>query len=425
MRVLALLALAACRASAPGDTARELVCIEGVRLFDGERAREDASVCLRDGVILSVAGAEAIPADAERVPGAGRTLLPGLIDAHAHVWGVQHLRQALAFGTTTVLDMGGAPQQARTLRDAALVTPELAELRFAGFMLTAPGGHGTERQRTAPTVRDARGVDEFVAQRVAEGSDYIKIIVDDGHVYARPQPTIGAATLLAAVEATHARGLLALVHVVDQNAARQAIDAGADGLAHVFVDRACDADFPARVAARGAFVVPTLSVLESAAGRPGAPLARDPELERYIAPNGVAALERRMPATAGSQLGYGIALEAVRALHAAGVTLLAGTDSPNPGTWIGVTLHAELERLVSAGLSPVEALAAATSKPADRFRLHDRGRIAPGKRADLVLVDGDPTADIRATRRIVSIWRGGKRIERRTYPTRAERNPSP
>lgn len=107
------------------------------------------------------------------------------------------------------------------------------------------------------------------------------------------------------------------------------------------------------------------------------------------------------------------------------MTLLSGTDSPNPGTWIGVTLHAELERLVSAGLTPSEALAAATSRPADRFRLHDRGRIAPGKRADLVLVEGDPTRDIRATRRIVSIWRGGTRIERRTYATKAERNASP
>ena len=108
-------------------------------------------------------------------------------------------------------------------------------------------------------------------------------------------------------------------------------------------------------------------------------------------------------------------LEAVRVLRAAGVVILAGTDAPNPGTAQGASLHGELELLVEAGLTPAEALRAATSAPAGVFGLKDRGRLAPGLRADLVLVDGDPSQDIRATRAIVGIWKAGLAVERRVH----------
>ena len=92
--------------------------------------------------------------------------------------------------------------------------------------------------------------------------------------------------------------------------------------------------------------------------------------------------------------------------------ILAGTDVPNPGTAHGVSMHRELELLVQAGLTPQEALAAGTSRPADCFGLDDRGRIAPGLRADLLLVRGDPTTDILATRDIVAVLRSGVRVDR-------------
>jgi hypothetical protein len=97
---------------------------------------------------------------------------------------------------------------------------------------------------------------------------------------------------------------------------------------------------------------------------------------------------------------------------AAGVPILAGTDTPNPGTAHGVSMHRELELLVEAGLTPAQALAAATAVPAARFGLADRGRIAPGLRADLVLVKGDPTTDITATRRIAGVWKRGQPADR-------------
>jgi Ca2+-binding RTX toxin-like protein len=107
----------------------------------------------------------------------------------------------------------------------------------------------------------------------------------------------------------------------------------------------------------------------------------------------------------------------VRALKAAGVRILAGTDCGNPGTAHGVSLHRELALLVAAGLTPVEALTAATAQTAATFGLADRGRIASGMRADLVLVDGDPTTDITATRKIAGVWKQGHMIDRNAYRT--------
>jgi hypothetical protein len=107
--------------------------------------------------------------------------------------------------------------------------------------------------------------------------------------------------------------------------------------------------------------------------------------------------------------------DSARQLRDAHVDVLTGTDAPNPGTTHGASLHRELELLVKAGLTPTEALAAATSVPAKRFGLEDRGSIAVGKRADLVLVDGDPTKDITATRKIVGVWKTGVAVDRDGY----------
>src|SRR6201999_2434621 len=139
------------------------------------------------------------------------------------------------------------------------------------------------------------------------------------------------------------------------------------------------------------FVIPTLTVNESVAGTAsGASLIDDPHLGPYIDSQSAANLKKAFRRHPGYKLDFSNALASVTALHKAGVPILAGTDAPNPGTAHGVSIHRELELLVRAGLSPIETLRAATALPAHSFRLPDRGRIAPGLRADLLLVGGDP-----------------------------------
>jgi hypothetical protein len=290
--------------------------------------------------------------------------------------------------------------------------PGRADLFSAGTLITAPKGHGTEYGLAIPTLTTAQEAQAFVDARIAEGSDYIKIVYAAGNPAKVRMLSIDRNALQAAAAAAKARGKLAVVHASTRQAAEDAIAAGVSGLVHGFGDAAADPAWIERTARAGAFVIPTLTVQQSAGGIAGAAhLVKDARLEPFLTTTERAALQGSFPAGAFT-IEMPTALATVKRLHAAGVPILAGTDAPNPGTAHGVSTHRELELLAEAGLTPVDALAAATSVPARVFSLGDRGRIAPGLRADLLLVEGDPTTDITATRNIVAIWKGGRRVER-------------
>ena len=140
-------------------------------------------------------------------------------------------------------------------------------------------------------------------------------------------------------------------------------------------------------------------------------MINDPYLGPYIAGGWRKSMEVPKPDSTKNRLCNGTD-EGIRQLLQAHVLILTGTDSPIPGTTYGASVHGELALLVLDGLTPVQALAAATSAPARAFRLDDRGSIRPGMRADLVLVQGDPTTNILATRKIVAVWKRGVRTQR-------------
>jgi len=244
----------------------------------------------------------------------------------------------------------------------------------------------------------------------ARCADYIKVIYDDGKAYRLDFPTLTKDTLAAVIAAAHKRQKLAVVHIGSLQGVREAIEAGADGLMHLFIDRSPDGTFAAFVAEHRAFVVPTLCVLASVTHVPaGKQLAADRQLQPYLSADAASNLGHMPPRKNGE---FAFAQETVRSLKASHVPVLAGSDAPNPGTAHGASMHEELELLIESGLTPTEALAAATSAPAVAFHLADRGRIAAGKRADLLLVQGDPTVDIRDSRNIVSVWKLGVEVER-------------
>lgn len=163
-------------------------------------------------------------------------------------------------------------------------------------------------------------------------------------------------------------------------------------------------------------MVPTLTLIASIAGERCTALDDD-RLAPWLSERQRRTLSSRRPNSGNMAPLLLNARESVRRLHAAGIAILAGTDAPNLGTAHGVSIHEELAHLVAAGLSEVEALAAATSRAADTFNLGDRGRIAMGKRADLLLVRGDPTSDITNTRDVLSVWKNGYRVNRVAGPS--------
>ncbi|MGH8854498.1 MAG: CIA30 family protein, partial [Telluria sp.] len=362
-------------------------------------------VLFDQGVIVDADFRGAAPKDARVVNGAGRTLLPGLIDAHTHAFRFHEL--PVLFGVTTQVDMftdiPSLTAAKQAMRDGG--NHQHADLFSAGTLVTAPHGHGTQFGIAIPTLAKAEDAQAFVDARIAEGSDFIKIVMEGGHGF----KSLDLATAKAVIEAAHRRGKLAVVHVSTEQDARAVLEAGADGLVHLFTGSAAgDADGLAQLAVRrGAFVIPTFTVLESMAGYKGDDLLALPAFAGMLDKDRQAPLKARYGAQAKPAL-LAAPKAVTAALIKAGVPVLAGTDAGNAGTQYGVSMHRELAALVEAGLTPSQALTAATSAPARAFKLGQRGRIAKGYKADLLLVDGNPTADIRATRQIVEVWKDGE-----------------
>lgn len=211
--------------------------IENVRLFDGERVWENTSVAVRGDKIIAVGSNLDLGKVGRVFDGVGKTLMPGLIDSHTHIQGPRQLRQALVFGVTTEFDMFTTPEVFKPLRKIVNGRggSAYADFRTAGILATAPGGHGTEYGFPIPTLSGPEEAERFVDARVTEGSDYLKIVLDDGTAFGRSSPTLDLATARALIGAAHSRGMQVIAHVSSQDAAISAIDAGVDGLAHVFL----------------------------------------------------------------------------------------------------------------------------------------------------------------------------------------------
>jgi imidazolonepropionase-like amidohydrolase len=203
--------------------------ITDVRVFDGHVV-QNASAVLIQGETIAGLGRDLRVAGAAEVDGRGRTLLPGLIDAHVHTpasaaEAEEGLRQALSLGVTTVLCMGAEPEVVAGARRLAAMRTDLADLRSAGHPAIAPNGHPTQfgLWLSFPTVAGPEEADRFVADRLAEGSDYLKIVLEDGSAYGASLPSLAPATLDALVSAAHARGALVLAHVSTRRWAERAM----------------------------------------------------------------------------------------------------------------------------------------------------------------------------------------------------------
>ena len=394
-----------------------ITAIIHARVFDGERVIDGQTVAIHGAHIHSVGGV--VPAGASIIDAHGATLLPGLIDSHTHT-DQDGLHDALLFGVTTELEMNG--HWSAKQRQAVAGRNDIADLRSSGMGITPEGGHPTQYMRSSsnllirfffhyPSVSTPTQAARFVARQVAEGADYIKIFIEDGScVGFSGLPVLDNETLLAAVKEAHRYNKMAIAHVTTVAGGQRAIAAGVDGLAHLFFDHRPTPEFVAAIASSGSFVTPTLVTISSAVGHNASALAADERVKSRLDQKWLAALSRSMNVYPQGKLEDAFA--SVIALHQAGVDILAGSDVSEPlpilgGLAHGASLHHELQLLVAAGLTPIQALRSATSTPARRFGLTDRGRIAPGARADLLLVDGDPTTHISDTLSIRRVWRNG------------------
>lgn len=373
----------------------ETIVIRDVAVFDGEAAklRPGQSVRIEGGRIVAV-GSD-VPQDGARViEGAGRTLLPGLIDCHVHLTfrgepneplhmqetaatyalrAAANARTTLAAGFTTVRDLA-APHAvncdvAKAVEDGLV---EGSRVIAAGRNITMTGGHGWTMGREADGADEVR---KAVREQLKAGAKAIKLMASGGVMTPGVDPRspqLGLEELAAGVEEAHKAGVKTASHAQSAQGIRNAVQAGIDSIEHgIYLED----DVIAEMVRRGTFLSATLA----------APLnIIKLGLSAGVAPHAVQK----------SEMVAEVHRASFRKAAKAGVRLVMGTDAGTPGNRHGENAQ-ELRLMVADGISPAQAIVAATASAAELLGLKDEtGAVRSGLAADLLLVDGDPLADI-------------------------------
>jgi imidazolonepropionase-like amidohydrolase len=442
-------------ARAYGDEPEKALIIQNVCVIDTEHGtlKPNCRVVIRGKKILSVEPVAAGDQNAEGqvIDGKGKFLIPGLWDMHVHLPAKEFLTLFVVNGVTGVRDMHGFfPERILQWRQQTENGSALGPHIVAAAALIdgeKPFWPGSVVAKNAEEGREA------VRSLKKRGADFIKVyskltpeayfaIADEtkkqGMVFAGHVPeSVSAAEASAAGQKSmeHLYGIL--VACSDQQAAlrKEVMDVMAKGDNLLLrgamsraQEKALDSYNPTKAATlfaafakNGTWQVPTLVVLRNIASMDDPAITQDARL-KYFSPFVRGFWEPKAPVNAGRLTSeimarlkriYRRDVELVRALHEAGVPILAGTDTTNPFCFPGFSLHDELGLLVGAGLSPAEALRSATFDAA-RFlgKLNDYGSVTAGKRADLVLLDASPLEDIHNTTKIRAVVLGGKVLDR-------------
>ncbi|MFC4632586.1 amidohydrolase family protein [Dokdonia ponticola] len=363
-----------------GALAQESFVIKNVTLFDGETIIDKTSVLIEDGVVKKIA--KRIKGDYTIIDGKDKFLMPALTNCHVHTFMVPQLYEAANAGVLTLLDMHGyesVQQYMTSMRDQ----PNAARLYRAGYAATAPGGHGTQYGFEVPTLEKPEDAKQWIADRVAAGVDHIKIIVEPW------KNTLSHETVKALIEEAHANDKVAVVHISKEEDAYQVLSNGADGLVHIWTDKAMPQErLDALVKNQDFFVIPT--ILTNVLVQPlffGKTEAETAVVEAEL-------------------------LKEVKRLYDAGVPILAGTDPPNANINMGTDLYRELQFFSKAGIPAIDVLKSATSLPATRFNIGKIGFVKEGYIADLILLSNSPLESMKNISSIERIWKAGVLVKK-------------
>lgn len=412
-----------------GTLAAQSLVIRQATVVDGTGApARVADVLVQDGRIAAVAPKVDAPAGAAEIDGRGKTLLPGLFDLHTHLlasavagapadW-PRTLRAYLLAGVTTVADLSTYSEQFEPMR--ALIAGGVPAPRLLmASRFSSPGGHGLEGGRgdfhtqAVLTPRQARVA---VRRIIASKPDIIKVFTD-GWRYGldTDMSSMEEATLKAIVDEAHAAGVKVLTHTVTLDKAKIAARAGVDVIAHGIGDAKVDDEWLKLMKEKGTGYVSTLAVYEPRH-------LRDPRSAFLATLLDESAYGRIRHSTAKPEAArmkrWENLLYNVKAAKEAGVAIGSGTDAGMTGAYHGWAALRELELMVAAGLTPMEAIRTATSASARLMGITDRGEIAAGKLADLVLVAGSPHERIADLYKVERVWLGG--VEQSREPVSGE-----
>jgi imidazolonepropionase-like amidohydrolase len=399
-----------------------------IRIEDGQISEIGAGLAANGGPVV----------DCE-----GRFAIPGMIDAHIHLRGSRHigpttgepvpsheiadgadmnalisrLHSFLYSGVTALYDAGNDPAVILPLRQAERTSQIAAPRIFCtGSLLTCPGGHGSGGG-FATHVSSLPADTQVLADFLATEPDVVKITYDEHNWGVRPLiPILTVETLRQIIQVCHASMRRVTVHVSNELRAREAVEAGADALAHPVIQSPVTDEFCWLLAAKRIPVVSTLAIGERYPRLADHPGYVDEglyaeclsEAERDDLRTAESARQRENRWADWMRVMTPVAQENLRRLVAAGGTVVTGTDLS-----LGPEYHRELELLQEAGIGPWDVLCCATTNAADFLgRRGELGRIAEGHAADLVLLEADPAADVRNARAIWKVYKAGEPVDR-------------
>lgn len=424
---LAIAAVAAYQpASAQAPQGAAVTAMTNARVIDGtgRPAMERTTILIRDGRIDAVGANVTIPAGATRIDMTGKTIMPGIVSAHGHIQkGLNpkipipqdlrtQARMYAAYGVTTVVSLGASP----TLED------ELEQIK----MRDEQDHIALDRARVYTSGRSVRrfktpAESRADVNRVADlKPDLVKLHFED------PPLTMDAETWGAIIDEGHKRGLPVAAHVYFLADAKAAVKKGVDILGHSVRDKDMDAELLADMKQRGVGLIPTLArelsvfVYETTPAwfkdpfflrgislfQEHVDIVSKPEFQEKVRNDKVAQSIKQALVQAKKN---------VKIAADAGVPIGFGTDGgvPNPqtfGRFVGYLDHVELELLVESGLTPMQAITVATGNSAKMMHLDHLGVIAPGKAADLLVLDANPLQSIKNTQKINAVWLAGRRL---------------
>lgn len=426
----------------PNNRGAAATVILGGTLIDGNGGApvENSAIVIRGERIVEVGNAAgvSIPPDAVQIQANGKTVLPGLIDMHVHLFKGDDLHLFIAAGVTTVRDVGGFTDQMVSLADRTRSGEILGpRIFFSGESFIHESGFA-QWQRPTKDPDEARAE---VRKRIAAGASVIKIVSD-----------ITLELVQAIVEEAHRAKVPVTADILGNGlvTAERAIQLGVDGLEHVsgvsqsihsddaptrfstpvsmnamfgwiYADKQKEAALIKLMVERGTYVVPTFVVMQWQFPE-AVPVALD-RADPYVS----ARLRSfwtgldRIPSLSGAAdrafedaflVHFAYSQQFVSKLDAAGGQIVAGTDTPTPGVVPGFSMHRELELLVQAGLTPLDAVQAATKTAAEFLgKGHELGTIEAGKLADVIIVEGQPHLRISDTRQVRTVFKNGVSLD--------------
>jgi imidazolonepropionase-like amidohydrolase len=439
-----LLVATALLAAATG--AQAATVIRGARVIDGTGAppRDDVTLVI-DGDHFTIVGPGLrvkMPDGTKVVDYTGKTIIPGLVSDHGHIGlvdgtksgqpalynrdnALRQLRQWRAYGVTTVTSLGlnNADVFYPLRADLHAGKAEGADLFGADHGIGVPNGAppakmmqaGTNQLDRPATPDEARAAVDAAAAR---GTDLIKVWVDDfnGSLPVKMKPEIWRAVIAEA----HAKHLRVAAHIYYLADARQLVDDGVDILAHGVRDKPVDKGFIDAMKAHGTWYIATLDLNEAAfiyarhpawMDQPFFMHALQPTLAAQFADGAWRDKVQNDGSTPVNEAALKTNEQNLKTLYDAGVKIGFGTDAgATPLRIPGFAEHRELALMVDAGLSPLQAIQVATQRAAELLGRDDRGVIANGKRADFIVLDGDPSRDIEATTHIRAVWQRGVQV---------------